>query len=112
MDKLNKIYADWQKLNYELFQESKDYIKECLSKTIDNSVSLDECNVCVTYDGGNHPEYDATPYSHVERVYCENGNVYIDTEDCTHYDIDNITASELFEIAYSVGFIIANEYEQ
>lgn len=112
MDKLNKIYAEWEKLNYELFQESKDYIKECLSKTIDNSVSIDECNICVTYDGGRHPEYDANPYSHVERVYCENGNVYIDTEDCTRYDINNITAIELFYIAESVGFIIANEYEQ
>ena len=112
MDKLNKIYAEWQKLNDELFQESKGYIKECLSKTIDNSVSLDECNICVTYDGGRHPEYDATPFSHVERVYCENGNVYIDTEDCTRYDINNITASELFDIAYGVGYIIENEYEQ
>ena len=111
MDKLNKIYAEWQKLNNELFQESKCYIKECLQKTIDNSVSLDECNVCVTYDGGSHPESYATPYSHVERVYCENGNVYIDTEDCTRYDINNITASELFYIAESVGYIIENEYE-
>ena len=112
MDKLNKIYAEWEKLNYELFQESKDYIKECLSKTIDNSVSLDECNICVTYDGGRHPEYDANPYSHVERVYLKNGNVYIDTEDCYQYDIYNITAIELFYIAESVGFIIGNEYEQ
>ena len=38
--------------------------------------------------------------------------IYLDTEDCTHYNIDNITASELFEIAYSVGYIIGNEYEQ
>ena len=111
MDKLNKIYAEWEKLNYELFQESKDYIKECLSKTIDNSVSLDECNICVTYDGGNHPEYDATPFSHVERVYCENGNVYIDTEDCNRYDINNITADDCFCIADNVGYIIENEYE-
>lgn len=112
MDKLKKIHEEWEKLNYELFQESKDYIKECLSKTIDNSVSIDECNIYVTYDGGNHPEYDATPFSHVERVYCENGFVYIDTEDCTHYDIENITASDLFYIAYSVGYIIKNEYEK
>ena len=112
MDKLNKIYAEWQKLNDELFQESKDYINVFLLKTIDNSVSIDECNLYVTYDGGNHPEYDATPYSHVERVYCENGFVYIDTEDCTHYDIENITASDLFDIAYSVGYIIKNEYEK
>ena len=111
MDKLNKIYEKWEKLNKELFQESKDYIKECLSKTIDNSVSLDECNICVTYDGGRHPECDANPYSHVERVYCESCNVYLDTEDCNHYNIDNITASELFDIAESVGYIIANEYE-
>ena len=112
MDKLNKLYEEWGKLNYELFQESKDFIKECLSKTIDNSISIDECNICVTYDGGNHPEYDATPYSHVERVYCENGNVYVDTEDCTHYDIENITASDLCDIAYSVGCIIGDDYEQ
>ena len=111
MDKLNKIYEKWEKLNKELFQESKDYIKECLSKTIDNSVLLDECELYVTYDGGNHPEDDAYPYSHVERVYCENGKVYLDTEDCNHYNIDNITASELFDIAESVGYIIANEYE-
>ena len=111
MDKLKKIYEEWQKLNSQLFQESKDYIKECLSKTIDNSISIDECNICVTYDGCNHPEYYANPFSHVERVYCENGEVYLDTEDCTRYDIYNITASELFEIADSVGYIIANEYE-
>lgn len=112
MDKLNKIYEKWQKLNCKLFQESKDYIKECLSKTIDNSVSLDECDIYVTYDGGRHPEYDANPYSHVERVYCEKGKVYLDTEDCTRYDICNITASDLFCIADNVGCIIENEYEK
>ena len=103
MDKLKKIHEEWEKLNYELFQESKNYIKECLSKTIDNSVSIYECNLYVTYDGGNHPEYDATPFSHVERVYLKNGNIYVDTEDCYQYDIENITASELFDIAYGVG---------
>lgn len=111
MAKLREIYEVWEKVNYDLFKESKDYIKECLSKTIDNSVSLDECDICVTYDGGNHPEYDATTYSHVERVYCENGNVYLDTKDCTHYDIENITAIETYDIAYGVGYIIDNEFE-
>ena len=37
--------------------------------------------------------------------------IYLDTEVCTHYGIDNITASELFDIAYGVGYIIENEYE-
>ena len=111
MEKLYQICEELEKVNYDLFKESKDYIKECLSKTIDNSVSLDECDIFVTYDGGNHPEYDAPTYSHVERVYCENGNVYLDTEDCTHYDIEYITASESFDIAYSVGYIVENEYE-
>ena len=37
--------------------------------------------------------------------------IYLDTEVCTHYGIDNITASELFDIAYSVGYIIENGYE-
>lgn len=112
MEKLNKIYEEWVKLNKELFQESEDYIKECLSIPIGNSISLDECNVCVTYDGGNHPEYYANPFSDVERVYLKNGKVYVDTEDCAQYDIDNITASELFDIAESVGYIIGKEYEK
>ena len=111
MDKLEQIYEVWEKVNYDLFKESKDYIKECLSKTIDNSVSLDECDICVTYDGGDNPEYDAKLKSHVERVYCENGNVYLDTKDCTHYDIEYITAIEAYDIAYSVGYTIENEYE-
>ena len=38
--------------------------------------------------------------------------IYLDTEVCTHYGIDNITASELFDVADSVGYIIGNEYEQ
>lgn len=37
--------------------------------------------------------------------------ISLDTEVCTHYGIDNITASDLFDIADSVGYIIENEYE-
>ena len=44
-------------------------------------------------------------------MYLKNGNIYVDTEDCYQYDIDNITASELFDIAESVRYIIENEYE-
>ena len=109
MDKLNKIYEEWQKLNGELFQESKDYIKECLLNTIDGSISLEECCVCITYD--SEYKYDANIHSRVERVYLKNGNVYVDTEDCAQYDIYNIAASELFCIAENVGYIIENEYE-
>ena len=111
MDKLNEIYEVLEKVNYDLFKESKDYIKECLSKTIDNSVSLGECDICVTYEGGDNPEYNANLKSHAERVYCENGNVYLDTKDCTHYDIEYITAIEAYDIAYGVGYIIDNEFE-
>lgn len=112
MENLKKIYDELSELNDRLFEESEQFIIRSLNKIPSKSVEFDhEINVCVTYDGGRHPEYDANPYSRVERVYLENGKIYLETEDCTRYDVCNIYASELYDVAEGVDFIVENDYD-
>lgn len=53
--------------------------------------------VCCTYDGGNHPEYAANPYSNIYRVKLRGDNdIRLDIEDTDDYDISNISTLELY----------------
>ena len=60
---------------------------------------LGEQNICCTYDGGNHPEYDANPYSTINTIKYEDGNIFLDTEDVDEYDISYIPTDEVISIA-------------
>ena len=60
---------------------------------------LGEQNICCTYDGGNHPEYDANPYSIIKAIKYRNYSVFLDTEDVDDYDIDCIPPDEVISIA-------------
>ena len=61
-------------------------------------------SVCVTYDGGNHPEY-ANPYSLVNALYDKDGKIAIDCEDCYEYYFDSVTTDEIKAIA---DFLLGN----
>lgn len=63
-----------------------------------------EESVCVTYDGGNHPEY-ANPYSLVNALYDKDGKIAIDCEDCDEYYFDSVTTDEIKAIA---DFLLGN----
>ena len=63
-----------------------------------------EDSVCVTYDGGNHPEY-ANPYSLVNALYDKDGKIAIDCEDCDEYYFDSVTTDEIKAIA---DFLLGN----
>ena len=67
-------------------------------------IDYDNCTYIpsVVYNGGNHPEYDSNAYSNVECVYLKDGEVYLDIEDASEYNIDNINAEALFYIAMAV----------
>ena len=41
-------------------------------------------------------------FSNVERVYLKDGNVYLDIEDASGYNIDRINAESLFDVALAV----------
>ena len=65
--------------------------------------------ISVSYDGGNHPEYNSNVFSSVERVYLDSdGGVLLDTEDASKYSISNITTEELYELC---DFIIKYKKE-
>lgn len=103
LDKLNEIHDECCGLNRKLWNEAKSVILECFKKYSTTLIAIDrECYpCCVTYDGGNHPEYAANPYSDVNGVYLKNNEIYLHTEDCTTYPITSVTASELYEVACS-----------
>ena len=96
----------WKKANTELYQECEKYIKSQLEVLPNNEIVIDYDNCTyipsVVYNGGNHPEYDSNAYSNVECVYLKDGNVYLDIEDASGYNIDRINAESLFDVALAV----------
>ena len=88
----------------------RDFVKEygeddmtgCFSFSIydyETCTYLGDMNVCCTYDGGNHPEYAANPYSPIRTIKYKNNNLYVDIEEVEHYDIDFIPTDEVISIA-------------
>ena len=96
----------WKKANSELYQECEKYIKSQLEVLPNNEIMMDYDNCTYTpsvvYDGGNRPECDSNAFSNVERVYLKDGNVYLDIEDASGYNIDRINAESLFDVALAV----------
>ena len=99
-------FDKWEKVEEELYQDSENYIKSQLEVLPNNEIVIDYDNCTyipsVVYNGGNHPEYDSNAYSNVECVYLKDGEVYLDIEDASEYNIDNINAEALFYIAMAV----------
>lgn len=99
---MEKFHVRWTKIQNELVKVREECV-EYLTNTLKQDkykegifpTTEDGETVCVTYDGGRHPEYDANPYSIVNRVYAEDAEIYLDTEDCTEYNIDRIDTDEL-----------------
>lgn len=115
---LKTLCAEWFEIESKLKKELIDYLKEVLAQ---NNNKLDWSNIedvmdyrpTVTYDGGNHPEYASTMYSDVYGIYMEDNNIYLDTAECSEYDIDRISVSELYDVAEFVDnnleIIISNK---
>ncbi len=64
----------------------------------EDGVQIDDNSFCVSYDGGNHPEYDSNCFSEVRSVYIKDGEIYLDTEDCDEYSIKNVSDREIIEM--------------
>ena len=99
-------FDKWNEANDELYKKSEKYIKSQLKVLPNNEIVIDYDNCTyipsVVYDGGNHPEYDSNAFSNVERVYLKDGEVYLDIEDASEYNIDRINAESLFDVALAV----------
>lgn len=104
MRNLRKAFLEAdEKLNAALEQMQKvviPFIKQEVSKqggVICFSKSEDW--ITITYDGGNHPEYYATPCSTVKSVFIKNDALYVELEDCDEYPIENVLTLDLADIA-------------
>jgi len=64
----------------------------------EDGVQIDDNSFCVSYDGGNHPEYDSNCFSEVRSVYIKDGEIYLDTEDCDEYSIKHVSDREIIEM--------------
>lgn len=102
---MQKFQIMWNKISKELKelrQECVNYLMEQLNKPEHkDGISCeieDGTSVCVTYDGGNHPEYASNAFSTVKGVYLKNGEIVLDTEDCSEYYIDDVCTTELLGV--------------
>lgn len=101
---MKKFQIRWDKISKELELLREDcitYLTEELSKEENkNGISCDTDDgnmVCVTYDGGTHPER-GNPFSLVYSVFLKDGKIMLETDDCDEYDIDRIDAVDLLGV--------------
>lgn len=100
-------YNAYSKAILKAREASIKYLTEVV-KSFEGSVNVyfEDCPCCVTYDGGNHPEYNANPYSWVHSVYLNKKNeLCLDIDDCSEYGVNYVDGCELIDLA---GFIDEN----
>ena len=106
-----ETHKEWSRLGVQLAKECISYIKSILDKLPNKEIDIDYA-CCVIYDGGNHPEYAANPYSQVERVFLnEFGHIRLDTEDCSDYVLEDLACMEIYAVADAVESVVNREYD-
>ena len=98
--KADELYDSILPTQRKVREYSEKYIKKVLEEN-GGSIDLDNDDDCisVSYDGGNHPEYASNCFSMVYDVYLEDGDIYLNTEDCDKYPIENLNWDEVYNIA-------------
>lgn len=112
MEKFLEIGEQWSELSKKLRKESEKYLKKVLQKADGKRINLDweeleelDLNeISVSYDGGNHPEYASDCFATVEGVHItKNGKLCVEVEEEYDYEVDRITTSELYDVAFLVS---------
>lgn len=108
MKKVNELLDQMQPMRAEVKKRCLAYLKRVLKKAKDKRLDFYDENgngyggefVCVSYDGGRHPEYGSNVFSNVNGIFLnDKGEVTLDTEDDSEYKIENITWDELVNVA-------------
>ena len=111
LSEVEYIFKDWAFWNHKLQSACLAYIKEVLF-IVGNKLDIDEkYPVSVPYDGGNHPEYASNCFSDVLSVYCKDDCIYLETEDCKNYGIENINTENLYYLVQSIKQTLEENYE-
>lgn len=97
-----KIFNSASKKYYEWCSKARiaaiNFLKERLEKAEEYSIDMNDANISVIYDGGNHPEYASNLCSSLFYVYIKEENVYLNIEDNAEYDIDRVDTMDLLTI--------------
>lgn len=101
-----KIGDDFSNIATQLKQECVDYLTQVTKENGSIEFDLeqeDEC-VCVSYDGGRHPEYESNLYSTVYSVSFndDENRLSIETEDDDDYTVDRLSIDELYNLTLAV----------
>jgi len=106
MEKIIEMGNQINGLMSQLRKECKAWLDKVLDegKEFDLQEVWDDCgSVCVTYDGGRHPEYNSNAFSNVVRVFKKDGKIYLHTEDCEEYDIERVDTMELYGVCVFIN---------
>lgn len=93
----------------EIRKESIKYLMEVVKENngyFDLTEHDDFGLVCVTYDGGNHPEYASNAFSTVQVVKLDEDKLVLETEDTDWYDTEDVETFELYGVACFINMII------
>ena len=95
---MNDTRKECEKFIYDFVKEHGNCVKTYNDDTYDY---VGEEVVSVTYDGGNHPEYDSNAFSNIECIFIDkkDNKIYLSIEDCEKYGIDRCSNDEIIYIA-------------
>lgn len=99
--KADELYDSIIPTQKEIRKKCETFIKKSVQEH-NGKIDFSDCDdsVSVTYDGGNHPEYASNASSMVEGVCLdENGDIFLQIEDCSKYYIDSINWEEVYWVA-------------
>lgn len=102
MEKFQKIAKKWIGVQDELRRECIEFLKRVLQAN-NNHLEWDDSeldsSVCVTYDGGNHPEYASNAFSTVTAIDLnKDGFITLEIEDCPEYWLDDVSTDEVWAL--------------
>ena len=96
--KFEKLAMEYFLIGGKMRRAAIAWLKLQLKKIPDMDFSDMEYRITVSYNGGNHPEYASTCFSFVNGIYLANGLVRLNIEDCSGYDIEELTSEEVFDV--------------
>jgi hypothetical protein len=104
--KFIKTGEEFSKIATKLKRECVKYLTQVTKENglIDFDLEQADEYVCVSYDGGSHPEYGGNLYSTVYSVSFnkDKNRLSIETEDDNDYTVDRLSADELYTLALVV----------
>lgn len=105
IDEIKNLNAARAEIDKELFLKVTEFFKGLPFKDGEFRIG-EEYRTCVTYDGGNHPEYASNAFSTVYAVRRNEhfGNIGLEIDETDFYDIDRVVdVSELSYLAENIG---------